>query len=85
MGAEYFKPFPLELYPDDFFRRLDVDELFGSGDAALEIDLGCGDGRFLQGIASQLPDKVMIPFLDDCRRRYHQGLALRDTDKALGI
>lgn len=48
-------PFPHELYPDDWFRRLDRSDLFPGSDP-IELDLGCGDGSFLARIAAGLPD-----------------------------
>lgn len=82
MGAVEFKPFPLELYPDDFFRRLDVDECFGSGGAPLEIDLGCGDGRFLQAMAEGFPgtnflgvERLLGRVRKVCRRCERAGLS----------
>ncbi len=59
-GNESFQPLPLEFFPDDFFRRLDADELFGRSEAPLEIDLGCGDGRFLQAMAEAYPAKNFL-------------------------
>ena len=55
-----FEPFPLELYPDDFFQRLCVEELFGGAGVPLEIDLGCGDGRFLQAMAEEHPQRNFL-------------------------
>ncbi|MEM7696989.1 MAG: tRNA (guanosine(46)-N7)-methyltransferase TrmB [Verrucomicrobiota bacterium] len=47
-------PFPNELYPEDWFRRLKREELF-EGTAPIELDLGCGDGSFLLAMAEANP------------------------------
>ena len=60
MSTVEFEPFPLELYPDSFFQRLTADDLFDGSKAALEIDLGCGDGRFLLAMAEQYPQRNFI-------------------------
>lgn len=50
-----------ELIPDDFFRRLEVGEIFPSNpDAPLEIDLGAGDGGFLMAMADRYPERNFI-------------------------
>ncbi|MCF6313657.1 MAG: tRNA (guanosine(46)-N7)-methyltransferase TrmB [Verrucomicrobiales bacterium] len=60
MSAEKFEPFALELYPEDLCRRLEQEQLFGEVPAVLEIDLGCGGGRFLQTMAEHFPDRNYI-------------------------
>lgn len=59
--AKKDEPFPLphELYPDDWFARLDRAGLF-SGEASIELDLGCGDGSFLLRMAEQFPDRRFL-------------------------
>jgi tRNA (guanine-N7-)-methyltransferase len=50
-----------ELIPDDFFRRLEVGEIFPSNpEAPLEIDLGAGDGGFLMAMADHYPERNFI-------------------------
>ncbi len=51
------EPFPLphELYPENWFRRLERDEIF-SGEGPIELDLGCGDGSFLARMGNELSD-----------------------------
>lgn len=51
------EPFPLphELYPEEWFRRLDREEIF-PGDSPVELDLGCGDGSFLARMGAELTD-----------------------------
>lgn len=60
MSVEKFEPFALELYPEDLFQRFEVDDLFGKTQSALEIDLGCGGGRFLQAMAEHFPQKKFL-------------------------
>ena len=45
--------------PDDFFRRYTPSDIFGN-DHPLEIDLGCGDGKFLIEMAQQFPERNFI-------------------------
>jgi tRNA (guanine-N7-)-methyltransferase len=45
---------PAEFLPADCFAPLDLESVFGRR-AALEIDLGCGDGSFLAAVAAQNP------------------------------
>lgn len=52
-------PFPNELYPDDWFARLDRASLF-DGPASVELDLGCGDGSFLIRMAEHYPDRNFL-------------------------
>ena len=52
---------PTELIPDDFFRRLEVGEVFPSNpDAPLEVDLGAGDGGFLMAMADHYPERNFV-------------------------
>jgi tRNA (guanine-N7-)-methyltransferase len=45
---------PPALYePPDYFRRLRREEIFPDASRPLEIDLGCGDGRFLVALAAR--------------------------------
>ncbi|MEI7912927.1 MAG: tRNA (guanosine(46)-N7)-methyltransferase TrmB [Verrucomicrobiota bacterium] len=48
-----------ELVPADYFRRMELGELCRSG-RPLELDLGCGDGSFLLGMARQFPQRDFI-------------------------
>ncbi|HQW29556.1 MAG: tRNA (guanosine(46)-N7)-methyltransferase TrmB [Verrucomicrobiales bacterium] len=52
-------PFSNELYPEDWFTRLDRCDLF-SGDKPIELDLGCGDGSFLIRMAEQFPERNFL-------------------------
>ncbi|WP_193213734.1 tRNA (guanosine(46)-N7)-methyltransferase TrmB [Luteolibacter marinus] len=52
-------PEPHEFMPDDFFRRLEKDEIVRAG-RPLEVDLGCGDGRFLLGMAGHHPERDFL-------------------------
>jgi tRNA (guanine-N7-)-methyltransferase len=42
--------------PPDHFRELRHDEIFPDSSRPLEIDLGCGDGTFITGMAVQHPE-----------------------------
>lgn len=47
--------------PPDYFRRLSVAEIFPDHpEAALEIDLGCGDGSFLVDLAAAYPERNFL-------------------------
>ena len=50
--------------PPDYFRSLRKDEIFaptpGRPDAPLEIDVGCGDGGFLLGLAEAHPERDFL-------------------------
>ncbi len=48
-----------EFVPEDFFRKLEREEIC-RGDRLLEIDLGCGDGSFLIGMAEQFPERDFL-------------------------
>jgi tRNA (guanine-N7-)-methyltransferase len=48
-----------EFVPDDYFRRLEKSELVREG-RPLEIDLGCGDGKFLLEMAAQYPERDFL-------------------------
>ncbi|MEN8796005.1 MAG: tRNA (guanosine(46)-N7)-methyltransferase TrmB [Akkermansiaceae bacterium] len=50
---------PNELIPADYFAELDLSHHF-ENDAPLEIDLGCGDGSFLLGMAKQHPERNFL-------------------------
>lgn len=55
------EPFPLphELYPEDFFSRLERGDLF-EGEGPIELDLGCGDGSFLVRMAEHFPERRFL-------------------------
>ncbi|MEI6537050.1 MAG: tRNA (guanosine(46)-N7)-methyltransferase TrmB [Verrucomicrobiaceae bacterium] len=46
--------------PSDYFRELRKNELFDDPDKTLEIDIGCGDGSFLQQLAACHPDRNFL-------------------------
>ncbi|RYD18823.1 MAG: tRNA (guanosine(46)-N7)-methyltransferase TrmB [Verrucomicrobiaceae bacterium] len=48
-----------EFVPQDYFRTLDRGEIRRDG-RPLEIDLGCGDGAFLLGMAKEYPDRDFL-------------------------
>lgn len=45
--------------PDNYFRSHSAADIFGN-DHPLEIDLGCGDGKFLVEMAQQFPERNFI-------------------------
>jgi tRNA (guanine-N7-)-methyltransferase len=49
----------IDLLPDLDAAELDLEELFGRA-APLGIDLGCGDGSFLQALAAEHPDRNFL-------------------------
>lgn len=52
-------PMAGEFVPQDYFRTLDAEEIRRNG-RPLEIDLGCGDGAFLLGMAKEYPDRDFL-------------------------
>ena len=46
--------------PADHFRELQKTELFPQAERPLEIDLGCGDGTFLLGMAAEHPERDFL-------------------------
>lgn len=48
---------PPVFIPPDHFRELRHDEIFPNPSRPLEIDLGCGDGTFITGMAVQHPER----------------------------
>jgi tRNA (guanine-N7-)-methyltransferase len=48
-----------EFVPGDFFQKLERGEICRDG-RPLEIDLGCGDGSFLIGMAQQFPERDFL-------------------------
>ncbi|BCU76071.1 tRNA (guanosine(46)-N7)-methyltransferase TrmB [Luteolibacter sp. LG18] len=51
--------FPAEFMPADYFKRWEPVAVFGDA-KPLEIDLGCGDGSFLLGMAEQYPERNFL-------------------------
>jgi tRNA (guanine-N7-)-methyltransferase len=45
--------------PESLTSRLDLEKIFGRS-AALQVDLGCGDGSFICALAQLLPDKNFL-------------------------
>ncbi len=48
-----------EFVPADYFRKLERDEICRGG-RPLEVDLGCGDGAFLMGMAQEFPERDFL-------------------------
>lgn len=55
-------PASQELIPADYFRRLQPEEIFPDfhPETPVEIDVGCGDGAFLIGMARQFPGRNFL-------------------------
>jgi tRNA (guanine-N7-)-methyltransferase len=51
---------PPLFVPPDHFRELQHAEIFPDPARPLEIDLGCGDGTFLLGMAAQHPERDFL-------------------------
>lgn len=64
-------PFPNEIYPQDWFSELNSEDLFENAGAPLEIDLGCGDGTFLEQMGKEYPERNFLGverLLGRCRK-----------------
>ncbi|MCB1277158.1 tRNA (guanosine(46)-N7)-methyltransferase TrmB [Prosthecobacter sp.] len=51
---------PALFTPPDHFRELTRAEIFPDPTRPLEIDLGCGDGTFLTGMAAHFPERDFL-------------------------
>ena len=51
---------PALFTPTDYFRELRREDVFPDASRPLEIDLGCGDGTFLLGMAAQFPERDFL-------------------------
>lgn len=51
---------PALFTPPDHFRELTHAEIFPDSARPLEIDLGCGDGTFLTGMAAHFPERDFL-------------------------
>jgi tRNA (guanine-N7-)-methyltransferase len=49
----------IEFIPVDYFRPLTLADVFPRA-AAIEVDLGCGDGAYLTALAQQNPDRNFL-------------------------
>src|SRR3712207_1136762 len=47
----------IEYVPGEDTQVLDIEALFASASAPLEVDLGCGDGSFLAALAARAADR----------------------------
>ena len=52
-------PEPLEFMPEDYFKEVTRPEIFET-DRPMEVDLGCGDGKFLLDMAEHHPDRNFL-------------------------
>lgn len=62
MAKEEPFPFPNELYPADWFRRMEKTEMFPDrpSEYPIDLDLGCGDGSFLAAMGEAFPDRGFV-------------------------
>jgi len=51
---------PALFIPPDHFRELRREEMFPDVSRPLEVDLGCGDGTFLTGMAAHHPERDFL-------------------------
>lgn len=51
---------PALFIPPDHFRELRHEEIFADPSRPLEVDLGCGDGTFIAGMAAQFPERDFL-------------------------
>jgi tRNA (guanine-N7-)-methyltransferase len=51
---------PALFIPPDHFRELRREEIFPDASRPLEVDLGCGDGTFLTGMAAHHPERDFL-------------------------
>lgn len=51
---------PALFIPPDHFRELRHDEIFPDTSRPLEVDLGCGDGTFVAGMAAHYPERDFL-------------------------
>ena len=58
-GADFSPVSGIELIPANYFAPLDLARIFPRP-APLEVDLGCGDGAFLVGMAERFPERNFI-------------------------
>jgi tRNA (guanine-N7-)-methyltransferase len=50
----------MEFIPADYFRRFTLDEVFPHPERPFEVDVGCGDGKFLLEMAAQFPERNFL-------------------------
>ena len=50
----------MEYAPADLTQPLDLSDVFTTGTAPVEVDLGCGDGSFLTGLAERSPERNFL-------------------------
>ena len=73
-------PEPFEWVPEDYFRRARIEEIFPHRpEGPLEVDLGCGDGTFLAGMAGLHPStnflgvERLLGRIRKCSRKAQRG------------
>lgn len=50
---------PNELVPEDYFAEINPSDFFAN-DGPLEVDLGCGDGKFVLEMAEKYPERNFV-------------------------
>ena len=55
----YRPPYSHEFVPEDYYARLEVEEIFEKG-APLEVDLGSGDGSYTLALAEHHRDRNFL-------------------------
>ena len=75
-------PASVEFLPADYFHRLSRPDIFPDTTRPLELDVGCGDGTFLLGMAQRFPERDFLGIerlagrvSKICRRAARMGLA----------
>jgi tRNA (guanine-N7-)-methyltransferase len=72
---------PIEFVPANYFRPIAPAEIFPRA-AAIEVDLGCGDGAYLTALAGQNPDRNFLG-IERLRGRVHSAChKIRQADLA---
>ncbi|MES2570252.1 MAG: tRNA (guanosine(46)-N7)-methyltransferase TrmB [Verrucomicrobiota bacterium] len=49
----------VEFVPENFFKRIPMEALFPR-EAPLEVDIGCGEGAFIAGMAERYPERNFL-------------------------
>jgi tRNA (guanine-N7-)-methyltransferase len=83
-SQEFRAPIPdAEIVPENYFTPLGLDNIYGRN-APLEVDLGCGDGSFLVGIAAANPERnfLGIERLAGRVRSAHRKIVQREVANA---
>lgn len=55
----YRAPYPNEFVPEDYYARLESEQIFENGNP-LEVDLGAGDGSYTLALAEHYPERNFL-------------------------